>query len=111
MTKDQERERAVRITILSVLLLAGCASGDDIKMIQSWQRHDYKMMALDSQATNERINTWAERAREVEARVRYLEKVLAPLDPDGLLEDPDLYSDEAEAKRFYRLHEKTECGR
>lgn len=47
----------------------------------------------------------------LEERVRYLEKVIAPLDPDGLLEDPDIYADESEAKRFYRLHEQTECGR
>lgn len=49
--------------------------------------------------------------QRLEDRVRYLEKIVAPLDPDGLLEDPDLYEDDGEANRFYRLHERTECGR
>lgn len=101
----------IHLGILALCLaLSSCATKGDIKRIESWARHDAKMNALDSVATGERINLWGERVRDLMERVRYLEKVVAPNDPDGLLEDPDLYLDDSERKRFYRLWERTECG-
>lgn len=67
--------------VASILLLissfmSGCATKGDIKRIESWARHDAKMIALDSAATNERINLWSERWGGLDARVRLIEKSL-----------------------------------
>ncbi len=106
--------------LLLLVSLSGCATIGDLEAETVRREAMAKGVEAQDKHFVEKINQTIDRVKVIEdrlgsrgtliERVRYLEQVVAPNDPDGLLEDPDLYQSDSERKRFYRLWERTECG-
>jgi len=80
----------------ALVVLSGCATIHDIETEIAGRKHADKAAAMDARSAEARIDLYADRYRDILARVEYLERLAAPNDPDGLAENPDLETTRAE---------------